>query len=198
MIFKRQFLTMLLPGLFMFSFQACNNQPQQNNQDQNATEHEQVVTADQGEEIDKAVCVLYPTEGNEASGTVTFTRDGSSIRIVAELEGLTPGKHGFHIHEYGDCSAPDGTSAGGHFNPGGHDHGGPDDEVRHVGDLGNIEAGDDGTARLEMVDSLMTFSGPNSIIGKGMIVHDGEDDLTSQPTGDAGGRVACGVIGVAE
>lgn len=186
----------LISALFIGLLQACDNRPQQNTQVD--TETESALTVDQGEEIERAVCILYPTEGNDVTGTVTFTREGSSIRMVAELEGLTPGSHGFHIHEFGDCSAPDATSAGGHFNPGDHDHGGPDDEERHVGDLGNIEAGEDGTARLELDDSVISFSGPNSIIGKSMIVHETEDDLTSQPTGDAGGRLACGVIGVAE
>ncbi|MFW6371606.1 MAG: superoxide dismutase family protein, partial [Bacteroidota bacterium] len=142
--------------------------------------------------------VLHPTEGNNVSGTVTFTRNGSSIKVVAEIEGLTPGLHGFHIHEYGDCSAPDATSAGGHFNPDDSDHGGPNDEERHVGDLGNIEAGEDGRARLELTDTVISFTGPNSVIGRAVVVHEKEDDLTSQPTGDAGGRLACGIIGVAE
>ncbi len=177
-------------------FQACTNKPGQNQERQESGEI--ATTHDTGQNIEKAICVLYPTEGHEARGTVTFTRNGSVIKIVAELEGLTPGKHGFHIHENGDCSATDATSAGGHFNPDDSDHGGPEHQERHVGDLGNIEAGEDGSARLELEDSRISFSGPNSILGLAVIVHAGEDDLTSQPTGDAGGRVACGVIGVAQ
>ncbi len=143
-----------------------------------------------------AIAILRPTQGSTALGTIIFTQVESGVRIVAEVEGLTPGRHGFHIHEFGDCSAPDGTSAGGHFNPTGKPHAGPLDAERHVGDLGNLEAGQDGRARLDWIDARLTFSGPESIVGRGVIVHAGEDDLASQPTGNAGGRVACGVIGV--
>jgi Cu-Zn family superoxide dismutase len=141
---------------------------------------------------------LHPTEGNDVHGIVTFTRSGSNIKIVADVDGLTTGKHGFHIHQWGDCSKPDGTSAGGHFNPENKDHGGVDDMNRHVGDLGNITADENGHAHLEMEDNVISFSGKHSIIGRGIIVHAGEDDLKSQPTGAAGARVACGVIGIAE
>ena len=120
------------------------------------------------------------------------------MKVVADLTGLTPGKHGFHIHEFGDCSSPDGKAAGGHFNPGKSPHAGHDATPRHVGDLGNIEADSSGKAHLELTDKMMTMSGENSIIGRGLIVHEKADDLKTQPTGDAGGRVACGVIGVAK
>ncbi len=148
--------------------------------------------------ITKAIAVLHPTAGNQAHGTVTFTQSEYGIDVVADLEGLTPGKHGFHIHEFGDCSAVDGTSAGGHFNPDGKAHGAPTAAVRHVGDLGNIAAEADGKAHLEWTDTHLSFGGPHSIIGLAVIVHAAEDDLTSQPTGDAGARVACGVIGIAK
>lgn len=146
----------------------------------------------------KAVCVLNPTEGNEVSGIVTFTETDDGIRIVANLERLTPGKHGFHIHEFGDCSRLDGKSAGGHFNPDDKKHSAPNSEERHVGDLGNLSANETGKAYYEMIDTRISFSGPHSIIGRAIIVHAGEDDLTSQPTGAAGARVACGVIGLAK
>jgi Cu-Zn family superoxide dismutase len=196
MEFIKQKYGALLVAMLLTTFYACNTSPRQNQE--NKEEQEMNVTAEPAQEIEKAICVLHPTEGNDVRGTVTFTRNGSTIRVVAEVEGLTPGKHGFHIHENGNCSASDATSAGGHFNPDDSRHGGPDDEERHVGDLGNIEAGDDGSARLEMEDSVIAFSGENSIIGRAVVVHAGEDDLTSQPTGEAGGRLACGVIGVAE
>jgi Cu-Zn family superoxide dismutase len=150
------------------------------------------------EEITKAVAVLHPTAGSKVHGMVTFTQTGTSVRVVADLEGLTPGKHGFHIHQYGDCSAADGSSAGGHFNPDNVAHGALNGEPSHVGDLGNIEADKSGKAHLELTDTQMTFSGPHSIVGRGVIVHAGEDDMKSQPTGNAGGRVACGVIGIAK
>jgi superoxide dismutase, Cu-Zn family len=150
------------------------------------------------EAVVKAVAVLHPTAGNKAHGVVTFTQAGTSVKVVADLEGLTPGKHGFHIHQYGDCSAADGSSAGGHFNPDNVAHGALNGEPSHVGDLGNLEADASGKAHLELTDTQMTFSGPHSIIGRGVIVHAGEDDLKTQPTGNAGGRVACGVIGIAK
>lgn len=148
-------------------------------------------------EYKSAICVLHPTAGNNVSGTVSFTKSDSGVVVVVSLNGLTEGKHGFHIHEYGDCSRPDGTSAGGHFNPEKETHGGPTDRHRHVGDLGNISAESTGTVRERWVDPVIQLNGPRSIIGRALIVHAGEDDLTSQPTGAAGARVACGVIGIA-
>jgi len=195
------FSWLLVAGLLIF-VSACNNASQRNSGQEESGSVNAIGTTAQLESavptINKAVCVLHPTEGNNVSGMVTFTREGSAIKVVAHLQGLTPGKHGFHIHELGDCSAADGTSTGGHFNPENKKHGGPTDSERHVGDMGNIEAGADGTANLELSDALLAFSGKHSIIGRAIIVHAGEDDLTSQPTGAAGARVACGVIGIAE
>lgn len=141
-----------------------------------------------------AVAHMSPTEGNEATGTVTFTEVEGGIKVVAHFENVPEGVHGFHIHEYGDCSAPDGTSAGGHFNPEGMKHSSPDSSMRHVGDLGNITANADGIAEKEMVDNMLSFDGDHSIIGKGVILHANADDLMTQPTGAAGPRIACGVI----
>jgi Cu-Zn family superoxide dismutase len=151
------------------------------------------------EEVD-ASAELRPTEGNDVRGLVTFADAEDGVLVVAEVSGLAEGMHGFHIHETGDCSAPDATSAGGHYNPTGAPHGAPDapSDERHVGDLGNLEAGADGRARYERIDSVLPLSGPNSIIGKAVIVHAGQDDYTSQPTGDAGSRLACGVIEASE
>ncbi len=151
-----------------------------------------------GAKITKAICVLHPTTGHGATGTVTFTQVEGGIRVIAEIDSLAPGKHGFHIHQYGDCSSGDGKSAGGHFNPAGVAHGSPDSTVHHVGDLGNIVADSTGHGALDRVYSFLSFSGENSIIGRGVIVHRKADDLTSQPTGAAGARVACGVIGIAK
>lgn len=144
--------------------------------------------------VSMAIAELQPTEGNQTSGTVTFIEQPDGVMVVVDIANLSEGKHGFHVHEFGDCSAPDGTSAGGHFNPTGHDHAGPDAEERHVGDMGNIEANELGVATMEWVDSGLSLSGPNSILGRSVIVHANEDDLSSQPTGNAGPRLACGVI----
>lgn len=149
-------------------------------------------------EVTKAVAVLSPTEGNNVRGVVTFIQTGANVRVVAQIEGLAPGKHGFHIHEWGDCSSKDGSSAGGHFNPANAPHAAPEAAQRHAGDMGNIEADQNGVARLEYNDPVMKLNGHGAIIGHGMIVHANPDDLKTQPTGNAGGRMACGVIGAAK
>jgi Cu-Zn family superoxide dismutase len=145
---------------------------------------------------DQAIAVLHPTQGSDVHGTVRFVQEKDGVRIVADVEGLTQGKHGFHVHETGNCSSPDAESAGGHFNPTGKQHGAPSDKERHAGDFGNITAGADGRAHYEMTDRMMQLSGPHSIIGRAVIVHANPDDLKSQPTGNAGARLACGVIGI--
>ncbi|CAH1799817.1 unnamed protein product [Owenia fusiformis] len=149
----------------------------------------------------KAVCCL--AGAGAVKGVVTFTQEGADgpVKVDGELTGLTPGKHGFHIHEFGD-NTNGCTSAGPHFNPEGKTHGAPDAAERHVGDLGNVTAGDDGVAKVEITDKLLNLVGPNSIIGRTVVVHDGVDDLglggheLSSTTGNAGGRGACGVIGI--
>ncbi len=144
-------------------------------------------------EATQASTVVNPTEGNQAQGTVEFTQEADGVRVIANLTGLTEGDHGFHIHEKGDCSAADGTSAGGHFNPAGTAHGAPDAAERHVGDLGNITADASGQATYNRLDTHLELSGANNIIGLAVIVHALPDDF-SQPTGAAGARVGCGVI----
>lgn len=142
-----------------------------------------------------AMAELQSRAGLSVSGTVILTSTADGVHITADVAGVPPGLHGFHIHEVGDCSADDFTSAGGHFNPGGTDHAGPDAAMHHAGDLGNIEVGADGTGHLELDSTDLTLDdGPNSALGRGVILHEGEDDLTSQPTGAAGARLACGVI----
>ncbi len=150
--------------------------------------------------ITKAIAVMHPTEGNSVHGTVTFTRQGPRVHVVADIDGLKPNtRHGFHIHEFGDCSSPDGTSAGGHFNPMGHQHAGPATEMRHSGDMGNLEADANGHAHLDLtVDNITLGMGPMNIIGRGIIIHEKADDYVTQPTGNAGARIACGVIGIAK
>jgi Cu-Zn family superoxide dismutase len=142
-----------------------------------------------------AVVKLAPTKDNHARGEVTFTQDAKGVHVVGSFTGLNMGEHGFHIHEKGDCSAPDGTSAGGHFNPAPpHAHGARDAAERHAGDLGNLKADPYGLARLDFVDEKISLDGPNSIVGKAVIIHEKADDFTTQPTGNAGARLACGVI----
>lgn len=144
------------------------------------------------------VAVLGSTKDSLARGTVTFTAlpDGK-VKVVAHIEGLEPNsKHGFHIHQFGDISSADGMATGGHYNPENHQHALPDHEMRHAGDFGNVEANDKGIADLELVvDNIALTEGPTAIIGRGVIVHAKPDD-GSQPTGNAGARLAQGVIGV--
>jgi len=149
--------------------------------------------------VTQAVAVLHATAGNKAHGVVRFTQEGDSVKVVAHVEGLAPGqKHAIHVHEFGDCSAPDGTSAGGHYNPEGHQHGLPEKPMRHAGDLGNLQADSSGHAHLEITVNNISIAGmKNPIIGRGVIVHAQVDD-GGQPVGNAGARIACGVIGVAK
>lgn len=144
--------------------------------------------------VKKAICKLAPTQGNKVMGQVTFTAIEGGVKIVADVSGLKPGEHGFHIHENGDCSAPDGTSAGGHFNPTGAPHAGPDAMARHVGDLGNLVADQSGYAHYERVDKLISLGGDHSIIGRSVVIHADKDDFKTQPAGNSGARLACGVI----
>jgi len=141
-----------------------------------------------------ATATLSPSSDSKVRGTVTFIQDSGKVRVEAQVTGLTPGDHGFHIHEKGDCSASDASSAGGHFNPDGMPHGGPGEHQRHVGDFGNLTADANGAARYSGTFSNLVFDGPRSVLGKAVIVHAQPDDLKTQPTGNAGGRVACGVI----
>ncbi|HEV8255109.1 MAG TPA: superoxide dismutase family protein [Vicinamibacteria bacterium] len=149
-------------------------------------------------EATKAVAVLMPAKDGKAAGTLTFAKADGGVRITGRITGLNPGTHGFHVHEYGDCSAPDFASAGGHFNPTAQPHAGPKDAHRHAGDLGNVEAGADGSVSVDYTDADMRFDGDKSILGRAVVVHANADDLKTQPSGNAGGRVACGVIGVAK
>ena len=146
-----------------------------------------------------AVAVIMPTEGNAAHGVVKFSQDGREVQVVAEIRGLDPGsKHGFHIHQFGDCTDLAGKSAGGHYNPKGLPHSLPPDPKRHAGDLGNLRADASGKATLTLVVKNITIAGlRNPIIGRGIVVHAKRDD-GGQPTGNAGARIGCGVIGIAK
>lgn len=137
-------------------------------------------------------------EDTDFKGTITFTPEGNGVRVVAHLEGVDQdGQHGFHVHETGDCSHGEGdkhfTTAGGHFNPANTEHACPPTEPRHAGDLGNIPV-TGGNGHLEATSNLLSLSGPNSVVGKAIILHAKADDCKTQPTGDAGDRLACGVI----
>jgi superoxide dismutase, Cu-Zn family len=158
----------------------------------NAAQHEKAEA-----DVTKAIAQLHSTSGSSVKGRVVFTKDASGIHVHAEISGLTPGEHGFHIHEYGVWSE-DGMSSGGHFNPTMAPHAGIESKKRHVGDLGNITANSNGNATLDVDDSHLSFHGASSILGRGVVVHEKVDDLKTQPSGNAGARLAVGVVGVAK
>lgn len=143
-----------------------------------------------------AIAVLAPTQGNAVRGAVDFVRSGNDVTVTANLSGFAPNStHGIHIHEAGDCSARDASSAGGHFNPSGSEHGGTSGAKRHGGDLGNVTADAEGNVMTTIkVDGIAFGTGTDSIVGRGLVVHANADDLKSQPAGNSGARIACGVI----
>ena len=146
----------------------------------------------------KAIAVVHSLAQGNVHGQVVFTQHGNMVEVSGEVTGLTPGEHGFHVHEFGDLSSSDGMSTGGHYNPTNMPHACPASDKRHEGDLGNIKANEEGRATIRLEDSQLKLSGPHSIIGRALIVHAKADDCHSQPSGEAGGRIAGGVIGVAK
>jgi Cu-Zn family superoxide dismutase len=129
------------------------------------------------------------------TGVVNFTAMEDGVHMVARVEGASPGPHGFHLHQNGACDPPDFTSAGDHFNPTGAPHGGPQSAQKHAGDFGNVEVGADGTGNVDVhLPGLTVRDGETSIVGKAVVLHQAADDLTTQPSGNSGPRVACGVV----
>jgi len=154
--------------------------------------------------VTAAIAVISPTAGNATAGWVKFTQTDAGVNVVADVTGLTPGKHGFHIHEWGDISdAAKGLATGGHYDPEGTHHHAlidithPELAPHHAGDMGNLDADATGHAHLEITIAGITLMGPKDpIVGRAVIVHAGEDN-GGQPTGNAGARVGQAVIGVA-
>ena len=144
----------------------------------------------------RATARLQPTSGNSTAGTVDFVQVGDKVRVSAKVSGLKPGQeHGLHVHEAGDCSSADGMSAKGHFNPLGKPHGPGRTAERHAGDMPNLKADASGNANMTVVLDVITVpAGPTSVMGRGVIVHAQPDDYVSQPVGNAGARIACGVV----
>ncbi|WP_437224293.1 superoxide dismutase family protein [Planctomicrobium sp. SH661] len=155
--------------------------------------HDHGDAADHGH-FHNAVAVLVPKSGSKVQGTLKLTATTAGVQITGEITGLTPGKHGFHVHEFGDLSDEKGLAAGPHYNPDGHEHGGPESAAHHAGDLGNVEANDQGVAKVKITAHGLSL---HHILGRSLVVHAGEDDLKSQPSGDSGDRVAIGVIALA-
>ncbi len=144
-----------------------------------------------------AIAEIKPASGSDVNGSVSFKPgpDSELMQVEIKLSGLkSDSEHGIHIHESGDCSAADGSSAGGHFNPYNVSHGAPDADAHHAGDMGNVTADAQGEVDTTLSFDFLTFSGPANILDKAVIVHSEGDDLKSDPAGDAGDRVGCGVI----
>ena len=138
---------------------------------------------------------LAPTKGHTTTGTAVFRQRGHDVEVTAHVAGLTPGAHGFHIHDKGDCSAPDASSAGPHFNPAGAPHGRAGAGAHHAGDMPNIKADAKGVAKIDQLVAGVTLAaGANGAAGRALVVHRDPDDYSSQPAGNAGPRFACGVI----
>lgn len=145
-------------------------------------------------EPQRATAQLQPTKGSKAFGEATFEQAGDKVHVLVNVQGLKPGQqHGFHIHEVGDCSSGDGMSTKGHFNPYGKAHAQPGSG--HAGDLPALQADKGGRAKINVtLDAISVGSGPGDVVGRGLIIHADPDDYKTQPTGNAGARIACGVI----
>jgi Cu-Zn family superoxide dismutase len=146
--------------------------------------------------IPAAAAVLESKSGSAVNGSAeAFDAGDKGVRIVVRVANAGPGKHGLHLHENGDCSAADASSAGGHLNPAKQNHGAPSTTPHHAGDLGNLEVAADGTGSLEITTKDVSLAdGPSSLIGRAVVFHEKADDLTTQPTGGSGARFACGVF----
>ena len=144
----------------------------------------------------QAVAIINPSSDSGVTGKATFTQVGQAVMVNIEIKNVSPGPHAVHIHEKGDCSAPDGTSAGGHWNPTNVAHGKWGVGEFHLGDIGNIAVGEDGTGSIELTTELWELGTGSDIdvVGKSIIVHADADDFVSQPSGNAGARIGCGVI----
>lgn len=143
----------------------------------------------------KATAAIGGRSGSTLSGSATFSQRGGVVHLVVDVTGAPEGVHAVHLHEKGDCSAPDATSAGGHFNPGHMNHGAPDAPQHHAGDFGNMTVGANGHGHLELDSTMLTIApGDNSVVGRGIVIHAKADDMTTQPTGNAGARIGCGVV----
>ena len=140
---------------------------------------------------------LEPKSGSNVRGTLKLAQDARGVSVTGQIDGLSPGQHGFHVHQTGDCSAPDAQSAGAHFNPGNKQHGGPQSAERHAGDLGNVQASASGVAKVDLIGTGISIAAdrPDSIRGRALVVHAQADDQKSDPAGNSGSRIACGVIG---
>ncbi len=154
------------------------------------------------DKVTHAVAVLEPTQGNTVSGVIRFDQEATGVHVHGDISGLAPNSvHGFHVHEWGDDTGTDGMSAGGHYNPEGHPHGGPMDamDMHQAGDLGNVTADATGAVHIDMTVDFISIAGmKDPIIGRSVVLHRDADDFKAQPAGNAGPRIAVGIIGIAK
>jgi Cu-Zn family superoxide dismutase len=187
-------LTCLLCIALLVVLSSCNTGNKRADDNEDATGGQQ----EKRNEERTAKATMEPASGSNVSGEVTFTeRESGKVRIEVKVENLPPGEHAVHLHEHGDCSAADASSAGGHWNPTMKPHGKRGNGTAfHKGDIDNMKVGDDGKGKLTMTIEGWSIGGPDStnIVGKSVIIHEKADDFTSQPSGNAGGRISCGVI----
>ena len=180
---------------------ACSKeQPASAPREPEATTAAPAEKATPSEAAHEAAAQIAPTQGNTVTGSVALNSSPQGVRITGAIQGLKPNaEFGFHVHEKGDCSAPDGSSAGGHFNPTQAQHGNPTSGAHHAGDMPNIKSNAEGVAQVDTTAAGTTLNGEptTDIMGKAIVVHEGPDDYTTQPSGNSGKRVACGVIAAA-
>ncbi|MFC7357636.1 superoxide dismutase family protein [Jejudonia soesokkakensis] len=191
-------LGILLLGIVFISFISCNETKKEETVEKTVEEIIDNKTVEVDETPIALGIELEGKSGSSSSARIKFLQEDGLVKMEARLNGLEPGTHAIHIHEKADCSADDATSSGGHWNPTFEPHGKwGDEEGYHRGDIGNFEVGEDGTGSISMQTDewcLGCDDEKKNIIGKAIIVHQGADDFTSQPSGDAGARVSCGGI----
>jgi len=180
---------------------ACSReQPEGAPREPEATTAAPAEKATPAEPAQEAAAQVAPTQGNTVTGALALSSSPQGVHITGAIQGLKPNaEFGFHIHEKGDCSAPDGSSAGGHFNPTQAQHGNPTGTTHHAGDMVNIQSNAEGVAQVDTTASGTTLHGDptTDVMGKAIVVHEGPDDYATQPSGNSGKRVACGVIAAA-
>ncbi len=179
-------LLLAIPGLVMAQEEGAK--------DKEEKEHGHEHSAEMVDMPKAAVAVLASTSGSDVKGVIMLKQEDGYVQLSGKIINLEPGEHGFHIHEFGDLTKADGTAAGGHFNPDGHEHGAPGADS-HAGDLGNITADDSGVAKIDVKAEGLKL---HIVLGRSIVVHGKADDLKSQPSGAAGPRVGVGVIGIAK
>lgn len=191
---SNNFMTLIVIGLFLM-LSACTS----GNKENGKTDDAQDASEEQQEEQKAtAIATMEPASGSQVTGEAKFTSEANGrVRFELAVENLSPGEHAVHLHEKGDCSAEDASSAGGHWNPTMKPHGKRGDGTSyHKGDVGNMTVGNDGKGNLSLTIEGWSIGGADStnVVGKSVIVHEKADDFTTQPTGNAGGRLSCGVI----